>query len=525
MNKSKPRERRVLGYRFPAIIPWLLVFLFLFGCKHGGGNGADPNNPPGDQPAFPFLSHVDQAAITSGVIPFQALFSFGDELFEAKFNSLDGVGALQLPDGTPLPSRFSRVPPGGGRFTGPNAQSCEGCHNFPFGTGAGEPASNVFQDPSGTGAPPFNQRNTISLFGSAVLQRLAEEITEDLHALKDQAASVAVAGGPAITVDLFSKGISYGRLTVSRQANGQLDFDFSAALGVDPDLVIRPYGWKGNVTTLRDFCRGAALNELGMEAGELVSKDFQGRSDPDGDGVEEELSVGDITALTIYVGAQEIPQPLERLVRDRLAPPPSAESANLASRGQALFSQIGCAECHVPELRLNDPVFAEPTLRGRGNYLDTEIDPATTSLNPSRPFRFNLVQEGDFPRLTPHPEGGARVQLFSDLKRHAMGSQLADAQATSIRKANGGPLIVNGMEIRVSPDTFLTAELWGAGNTGPWLHDGRAGTLKEAIELHGGEAQASRDAFMALSAGDQIAVAEFLKSLLLFSLPEEEAEE
>ncbi len=35
---------------------------------------------------------------------------------------------------------------------------------------------------------------------------------------------------------------------------------------------------------------------------------------------------------------------------------------------------------------------------------------------------------------------------------------------------------------------FLTENLWGVGSTAPYLHDGRATTLTEAILEHGGEA-------------------------------------
>jgi CxxC motif-containing protein (DUF1111 family) len=42
---------------------------------------------------------------------------------------------------------------------------------------------------------------------------------------------------------------------------------------------------------------------------------------------------------------------------------------------------------------------------------------------------------------------------------------------------------------------FITARLWGVADTAPYLHDGRAHTLEEAIMLHGGEAQAVRDAY------------------------------
>jgi len=510
---------------------------FLTGCGNGGGNGSPGPALAGDQPAFPFRKHVDQRQITSGRIDFTRLFDLGDRLFEVQYNALDGVGALRLPDGTPLSTRFSRLPPGGGRFTGPNAQACAGCHNSPFSTSAGEGANNVLQDPSGTGSPPFNTRNTLSLFGSAALQRLAEEITEDLLSIRDEARGRAILGGPPVTLDLVSKGVSFGRVSASRDGGGNVSFDLSGVEGVDLDLVVRPYGWKGNVTTLRDFCRGAARNELGMEPEELVAKEISGSPDPDGDGVEGEFSVGDITAITIYVGAQEVPQPLERLVRDGFLPPPTETSGKLIERGRAIFEQIGCAACHVPELRLMDPVFEEPTLRGGGNYFDPEIDPVATALDPGRPFRFHLAREGDFPRFEPHPRGGLRVRLFGDLKRHNMGRALADAQPTPVKGANGSQLVIDGSPVEVPEALFLTAELWGAGNTGPWLHDGRAGSLEEAISFHGeesppspgdpdrSEAQESRAAFGALSADDRLAVIEFLKSLLLFALPEKKGDD
>ncbi len=530
-----PRPRAAHLLRSALLLLLLLPFLLLLaaGCEHGGGGGPDPLDPPGDQPAFPFPRHVDQRDIASGKIQFAELFALGDELFEVKFNALDGVGARALPDGTTLSARFTRFPPGGGRFAGPNAQACVGCHNSPFPTSAGEAAASVLQDPAGDGRGPFNLRNTTSLFGSAVLQRLAEEITEDLHAIRDVAALAAVPGGAPVALDLVSKGISYGRIAARRDASGTVSFDTSEVRGVDPDLVVRPYGWKGNVTTLRDFVRGAARNELGMEPDELVAKGLCASEacdpdDPDGDGVVGELSAGDITAIAIYVGAQEVPVAIERLVRQGLAPPLPTDRARLAERGRALFSAIGCAECHRPELRLEDPVFEEPTLRGRGNYLDPDLIDAF-GVDPARPFRFHLVREGDRPRLEPHPQGGARVALFGDLRRHHMGAQLADAQDTPVTGADGRP---TGAVVPAA--TFLTAELWGVGNTGPWLHDGRAGTLEEAILLHGvdappppghparSEAQDARDAFVALAAEDRLAVVEFLRGLVLFAFEEEE---
>jgi CxxC motif-containing protein (DUF1111 family) len=91
------------------------------------------------------------------------------------------------------------------------------------------------------------------------------------------------------------------------------------------------------------------------------------------------------------------------------------------------------------------------------------------------------------------------------------------------------PLKMGEDLVVTAADEFLTAELWGVGNTGPYLHDGRGGTLAEAILLHGEEAppapgeegrsdaQEARDAYVALAAEEQRAVISFLKSLINFS--------
>ena len=62
--------------------------------------------------------------------------------------------------------------------------------------------------------------------------------------------------------------------------------------------------------------------------------------------------------------------------------------------------------------------------------------------------------------------------------------------------------------------TFTTARLWGLCDTEPYLHDGRAFTLNEAIEAHGGEAQWIRDQYvLGLSDYEKNLVLKFLCSL------------
>ena len=60
---------------------------------------------------------------------------------------------------------------------------------------------------------------------------------------------------------------------------------------------------------------------------------------------------------------------------------------------------------------------------------------------------------------------------------------------------------------------FRTPPLWGLSTSGPWLHDGSADTIDEAIDSHGGEATASAEAYQALSGSDAADLILFLESL------------
>ncbi len=113
------------------------------------------------------------------------------------------------------------------------------------------------------------------------------------------------------------------------------------------------------------------------------------------------------------------------------------------------------------------------------------------------------------PRL-PASGQSIEVPLFSDLRRHKMGKGLKE------RDGFRQPTDVAGLV--VPEDEFLTRPLWGVGDTGPWLHDGRAESLEEAILLHrsdGSEANDVIDAFTNLPRGDQDAIIKFLLTLRL----------
>jgi len=94
----------------------------------------------GDGPVL--QRHVDQAAAESGAETFDALFAQGHELFMAKFNQYDGQGRPATTGGGA--PRVAGSAPLFLRTSGPDSNSCAGCHNDPFVGGAGDVVANVF---------------------------------------------------------------------------------------------------------------------------------------------------------------------------------------------------------------------------------------------------------------------------------------------------------------------------------------------------------------------------------------------
>jgi cytochrome c peroxidase len=476
-----------------------------------------------DQADVNSLGATDQAARA-----FKEAFERGNTLFSTTFNALDGVGAY-VEEG----QHFTRLPRadlrGYGewathfpvRDTGPNAQSCNACHNQPTEGGAGSIASNVIRDPLHTGrSRGFIQRNTPHLFALGALQRLAEEMTEVLHAIHDAAQQRTCETGEPVTSALRAKGVDFGKITVIRTGRTPctVEVETSQVEGIAADLVIRPFQWKGSVASIRAFNREAAHNELGMQAVELVGDGEDG----DYDDVVDELTVGDLTALTIYLAAQPRPTTRMELAALGFIDPLSDAEMRATRAGQRLFSEVGCAACHIPHRTLDDPIFSEPSQNP--HFRDTVFpggqDPVARGVDPAAPIRFDLTHDQPdnqmkeasgkvmfrLGALKQNQNGGAIVELFGDLKRHDMGPELAESID----------------EVATGASVFLTANLWGVGSTAPYLHDGRATTLTEAILAHGGEAAPARAAFRDLPPQDQADLIAFLNNLVLFKIEAEE---
>lgn len=198
--------------------------------------------------------------------------------------------------------------------------------------------------------------------------------------------------------------------------------------------------------------------------------------------------------------------PLTELQRSQL---PVDSSAVLASSASAIGFMFGKHGPHMQAAAPDGPTTDDdgaPDPEMTGDELfdlvsftmllgAPQLDTPTEQSNRGRLlFHSSDCSACHVPRLN-GPRGP--LPLYSDLLLHDMGSDLADGIVQGE---------ASGMEFRTQP-------LWGLAAVGPYLHDGRAETIEDAILAHGGEAQGSRDTFAALSIDQQGDLIEFLMSL------------
>lgn len=232
-------------------------------------------------------------------------FERGRELFDRDFGYSDGVGPLF------------------------NGDACRSCHFDPVIGGAGPSGVDamrqggfrdfVFVPPAGGTALPrhstagvrpeadpeasfFEPRQTPSTLGLGLLERIPRETIEAWADPDDE----------------DGDGIS-GRVHV-------LD-----------DGRLGRFGWKANVPSVREFVRDAFGGELGMTVAMEAGSSF-GVSDDDDEAPDPEIDLITVDLVTAFI--------------DLLAPPPRSRSnPSLEDLGEALFHDIGCANCHVPTMQ------------------------------------------------------------------------------------------------------------------------------------------------------------------------------
>jgi hypothetical protein len=428
--------------------------------------------------------HIEQADIVGGGLSLEAIRAAGRKLFVAVFNTCDGQGRPATTGGG---DKRVADQPSFIRTSAPDSSACGGCHAQPRAGGGGDFVANVFVlaqvlDPvtESVSSEFSNERNTLGMFGSGPIEMLAREMTADLLA---QAASL-----PDGTHTLATKGVSF-EVTL---AGGEV----VASRGVDTDLIVKPFHQAGVVRSVREFTVNAFNHHHGMQAEERFDLNPDKGFDPDydEDGVERELTIGDVTAATLFQAALGTP---------RQVLPDDPREIQDVLQGEALFASTGCASCHLPAMTLNDRHFVEPN----------PFNPPGTFSDSGQSFAFDMTAEGEAPHLEADPAGGAVVRAYTDLKRHTLCDDPAHPDAIRFycneELAQGRP----EQDGRPGAEFFLTRKLWDVGNSAPYGHRGDLTTITDAILAHGGEARSSRDAFDRLPTKRQERIVKFLKTL------------
>ena len=211
------------------------------------------------------------------------------------------------------------------------------------------------------------------------------------------------------------------------------------------------FGWKAASPNLVNFSGDAYKEEMG-----ITSKGW--KRDKDGRSIEEENPPQGNAALLAHnpVASPNEPDLVDVIAfadfMRFLAPPPRGPINDTVKAGEKVFSNIGCANCHTPSL--------------------------TTGTNASAALSLKTFAP------------------YSDFLIHDMGS-LGDGIEQGVARGND----------------MRTAPLWGLRTQTNLLHDGRAKSIEEAIQMHRGQGQSSADKFRNLSATDKAALMAFLKSL------------
>lgn len=347
-----------------------------------------------------------------------------------------------------------------------NANSCVACHSLGAPGGAGENKHNV------TAFNVLPNRNDSNMYGgvvhaNATSEQLLEsnEQIERLYPLIP--GGVKVIGNCQVTFEdfnpveftqintpaLFGVGLidEISDWSIRRNAWGQgltalgkeFQGDFEATLGkvrVLPDGRIGKFGWKAQFATVDEFVATACAVEVGL-SNSYRQQDLPGEFKSDED-AEYDMTSHQLDSLTTFCLT---------LDRPKLIPPTDSAGIKAVFRGKQVFSEIGCAECHTPDL------------------------------------------------------GGVKG-LYSDLCLHS----LADPDHNGYVREPEVPLPPNVPALH----EWKTPPLWGVADSAPYMHDGSAQTLHEAIEDHGGDAGHIRQRYReGINDRDRNALIAFLQAL------------
>jgi hypothetical protein len=462
-------------------------------------------------------------------------FVRGRDLFRREFTPADGVFGPTANVPQPV-LEDGRTP----MIVGARASSCALCHNTPLGD-AGAGPTILKNGPSGRNSQHLYGGGLVEMVGQelrAKLLKLADADGNGFISREEAAGKVArvspAPGEPEIDFGFFDDRDGDGQPDLNPaayiwyvDANGRR-LARARRLG-DPGVAgysfeMQVFGWghatfakdsvvrSPNSSTLRGFSAAAFHVHSGLQAfdptlsteaekngltgvslcgaqqfftaktldrGRTIDTRGFSADDPDGDGMLEELTEGDMDLLEFYLLNHPPPAELERTAQRQ--------------RGRELFSQTGCTACHVPDWAI--------TRDRRSFNLQTAFNAEHARIE----GRLTMLTEraggadGERPRGAPFLARG----VYSDFAYHDLGPACHQLQ-------------FNGRTIT----HFKTPPLWGVGSTAPYGHDGASLDLESVILRHGGEAAESRTRYAALAENDRAALIAFLRGLVLMPLDE-----
>ena len=353
------------------------------------------------------------------------------------------------------------------------------------------------------------QRNTPALFGSGLIDQVTSESLDAV--VKEQKSHPEISGRPSTLRDG-----RYGK-----------------------------FGWRANIASLIDFNDQACAAELGLETKRIAQPSDP--LNPNYKNASIDITDDQIRTMTAFV--KTLPAPHRHY-------PSGQEAREQTAHGEKLFSSIGCAVCHRPNLGQVSGIYSDLLLHDMGKELfdinaaephrvrftpvvntetvfSPQTQPSIDYLGGSQPISMQPPERSrDTLNRLQGPQRGMRSFIFEAAtqpeklrfvtlgkSREILKENTNNSSAKSPSPTRGRPVRIreNQMKILIEPTNVMqewrTPPLWGVRDSGPYMHDGRATTLLEAVIMHGGEATGTRDRFLNLSHRDRSAIIRFMETL------------
>ena len=302
-----------------------------------------------------------------------------------------------------------------------------------------------------------SERNPPALFGAGLIDGIPQQVLETVAAEQAKSRDSAHETPEHLATDNSLRFVCFDSKRMPIPIGGRVLRLRDGRVG--------KFGLKSLVPTLREFTLIACATEMGLEVPGFHRSAPPWINDYQAPGLD--LNERQCESLVQFVAS--LPRPIVQT-------PETPQHADEAAAGRKLFTMIGCASCHRPKLGDVDDIFSDlllhdmgQSLSGAGGY-DTTIE-----MKPKAGEETSLPVNGNFP---------------------------VSKKREVIPKFGAG-----AREWRTPP-------LWGLRDSAPYLHDGRADTISDAIVQHDGEGLLAARAYARLTPAERMQIEQFLSSLV-----------